>query len=244
MEERTVTWDALWDIPEHRALSHGPSYRHKMRRVWGLVRRHRLRGRALDVACGTGEFLACIAPVMDSVTGADFSVRALELARQVAPGARLLQLNIEISRLPETFDVVFCANALEEMERDEAALRNMAEMLAPNGALVLVVPHRKMYWTVKDELAGNKRRYEKEELVEKLMRAGLHVAEIQTWGWPLYRIWYRSMTSVNQTALWQQPTAGRLASWTAEIAYRLLFVDDLFTNRHAGSILFAVARKP
>lgn len=215
-----------------------------MRLVWSLVQRHRLRGRALDIACGTGEFLARITPLMDSVTGVDISERALELARRTAPEARLLRLNIEAERLPETFDVVFCANALEEMERDEAALRNMAEMLSLNGALVLVVPHRKKYWTAKDELAGNKRRYEREELAEKLLRAGLHVAEIRTWGWPLYRLWYRMMTNVNQTAVWQQHTAGKLASRIADIAYRLLFLDDLFVNWRTGGILFAVARKP
>lgn len=238
-----AAWDTLWNVPEHRAFSRGPSFRHKVRLVQSRVRKHGLRGRVLDVACGTGELLSQLGPAMTELTGADVSIRALERARRVCPRARFVQLDIEASALPETFDVIFCTNALEEMERDGEALRHMTPMLSPGGVLVLVTPHRKDYWTAKDALAGNKRRYEREELRRKLADAGLRVVELTTWGWPFYRLWYRSMARVNQDAVWEQRSLTTLARWAGELAYRLLFLDDLFANAALGSILVAVARK-
>lgn len=241
---RAAAWDRLWDLPEHRVFAAGPSFRHKLRLVLSLVHREELAGRALDVGCGTGELLSALPPTMTDLTGVDISARALEQAHQHCGRGRFFKLDIERGSLPETFDVIFCANALEEMEHDEAALRHMASMLTPRGALVIVTPHRRRYWTAKDVLAGNKRRYEREELAAKLQAAGFHDLHLTTWGWPLYRLWYRLMAVVKQEVVWQTPRRAGVARWLAAAAYRALFLDDLFRGSPRGSILIALARKP
>lgn len=202
-----------------------------------------LRGSIADVACGTGEFLASLDGRFSDLVGLDLSTRALEKARTICPRARYLQGNIEEQALAETFDVVVCMNALEEMSSDLAAIRHMAQMLKENGYLIIVTPHRKAYWTEKDALAGNKRRYERADLQNLLHQAGLRVRECRTWGWPLYRLWYRMMVGVDQRDVWKTSSRGTVARLASTVAYHLLRTDDLFTNTSRGSIMFAIAQR-
>lgn len=238
-------WDRLWHLPENREFDIGPSWRSKLRQVRRLVDDLDVSGRLLDVACGTGRLLKEWEKSATDLVGVDASGEALKAATAYFPQARYQQLNIEKEKLLETFEWVFCTNALEEMSQDTSALQNMADMVKPGGHLVLVVPHRKAYWTSKDKMAGNKRRYEREDLVAKVEQAGLTVIRTRAWGWPLYRLWYRFMENVDQGAVWNSTgRKKRLAHLVAGLVYRVLYLDDCFTFLPYGSILFLVAKRP
>lgn len=236
-------WDKLWHLPENREFDIGPSWRSKLRQLHRLVDPIGVQGSVLDVACGVGRLLKEWSEAAEKLTGIDASAEALKAARDYWPNAGYQQLNIEQERLPETFDWVFCTNALEEMEADEAALQHMAEMVAPGGHLALIVPHRKAYWTSKDKMAGNRRRYEREELAEKVRAAGLDVVKTRTWGWPLYRVWYRLMERVDQRKVWDKKATSKIGRLAAHIAYAGLMLDDLFANSRYGSVLLLLATK-
>lgn len=237
-------WDKLWHLPENREFDVGPSWRSKLRHLHRLVGQETIGGKVLDVACGMGRLLKEFDGRAGELVGIDASTEALKAAQIYFPKARYQQLNIEHEILHETFDWIFCTNALEEMENDEAALRNMAAMLKPGGKLIVVVPHRHMYWTSKDRMAGNKRRYEIFELVEKMQRGGLTVVTYRTWGWPLYRVWYHLMERVDQGKIWNKKSVSRLARALAHVAYLGLMFDDLFTGSSYGSVLLMMAHKP
>lgn len=237
-------WDALWQRPRNRNFAIGPSFRHKLRILRSLTRAVGVRGRVVDVACGTGDLLEYLATISSDLTGVDLSATAIEVARVRCPSARLLPLDIEKGPLPETFDAVFCTNALEEMKEDGPALANMSAMLRPGGYLFLVVPHRMDYWTEVDDFAGNRRRYERQEMEGRLARTGLEVVRSVSWGWPLYRLWYRVMRSVRQDAVWSNAPMGLAARLVSKLVYVVLFLDDLFWNSPRGSFLAIAARKP
>jgi SAM-dependent methyltransferase len=78
------------------------------------------------------------------------------------------------------FDAILCFNVLEHIAEGEGTLRRLRELLAPGGALLLLVPaHRALYGTI-DKAFGHERRYEKRELRAKLEGAGL---EVDALGW-------------------------------------------------------------
>ena len=236
-------WDKLWHLPENREFDVGPSWRSKLRQLHRLVDPIGVTGSVLDAACGMGRLLKEWSGSADSLTGVDASAEALRAAEDYFPQAKYQQLNIEKAKLTEKFDWVFCTNALEEMEADEAALKHMAEMVAPGGHLSLIVPHRKAYWTSKDKMAGNKRRYEREELTAKVKAAGLEIVRTRTWGWPMYRVWYRLMERVDQRKVWDKKATSKFGRLAAHVAYAGLMVDDLFSNSPYGSVLLLLARK-
>lgn len=237
----SASWDSLWDRPENTQFAAGPSFRHKMRILMRLVRKYgKHNGATLDIACGTGELLAML-PSAIKKNGIDISRLAVERAGRALPTARFQVLDIEKQTLSDKFSMIFCTNALEEMTSDGAAIKNMASMLDNDGRLFIVTPHRKAYWTKKDKEAGNKRRYEISEIKTLLSNANLRTIAIRSWGWPLYRVWYRAMAQVNQDTVWKGQKRTAFARMLSIVAYTVLWIDDIFAWTQYGSILFIVA---
>ena len=99
-------------------------------------------GRALDVACGTGDLAAELARRVGDegeVVGCDFSERMLELARGKAPNIRFEQANALALPYPDdTFDaatVGFGARNFSELPR---GLSEMARVVRPGGRVVVL----------------------------------------------------------------------------------------------------------
>ena len=70
------------------------------------------------------------------------------------------------------FDTVTCINVLEHTTDDEAALRRVSDLLADGGRVIVYVPAGKSLFGTMDRGIGHQRRYEKDELIAKLQRAG------------------------------------------------------------------------
>lgn len=108
-------------------------------REWVGERAH---GRVLEVAIGTGRNLEFYPPDVE-LTGVDLSPAMLRRARR-----RARELNLtatlrvaDVEHLPfddASFDTVVCALGLCSIPRPEAAVREMARVLAPGGSLLLL----------------------------------------------------------------------------------------------------------
>lgn len=76
------------------------------------------------------------------------------------------------------FATVFGINVLEHIKDDEEALRNIHSVLKKNGKLVLLVPAKKKAYAKLDKELGHFRRYEKKELMDKLINNGYKIEKI------------------------------------------------------------------
>ncbi|RKX31701.1 MAG: glycosyl transferase [Verrucomicrobia bacterium] len=80
--------------------------------------------------------------------------------------------------LQEAFDTVLCVQLLEEMENDAAAVRNLAQTLAPGGRMIAAVSAHPGIFSAWDRELGRRRRYTREGLESLLSEAGLEVERI------------------------------------------------------------------
>jgi glycosyltransferase involved in cell wall biosynthesis/phospholipid N-methyltransferase len=78
-----------------------------------------------------------------------------------------------------SIDTIVCCNVLEHIEDDRATLSDMLALLQPGGRLVLLVPALSWLYGTLDRHLRHFRRYEKEELQEKLGRAGFAIEDIR-----------------------------------------------------------------
>lgn len=74
-------------------------------------------------------------------------------------------------------DTVLCCNVLEHIENDEAALAHFSQLLPSGGRVVLIVPAVTRLYGEIDKAIHHYRRYDKNEIVAKLERAGFAVEE-------------------------------------------------------------------
>jgi SAM-dependent methyltransferase len=109
----------------------------------------------------------------------DESARAVEKLKSSGGKAVVGQME-KIPFEKSFFDHVFAFEVLEHTEDDFLALKEVYRVLKPGGVFVFSVPLQRRFWSVADELAGHKRRYEKKELVEILLRAGFLIERY--WG--------------------------------------------------------------
>ncbi|MER5479626.1 methyltransferase, FxLD system [Streptomyces sp. NPDC002734] len=110
-------------------------------------------GRALDVACGTGELVAHLASLGWTVDGVDFADGALERAREEhagLEGVRWMCLDVEhddlgTPRAPDapdddTYDLIVMRQAIAFITNRSRVLRRLAARLREGGTLVVVTP--------------------------------------------------------------------------------------------------------
>ena len=81
-------------------------------------------------------------------------------------------------KLKNFFSTVFAINVLEHIKDDDLALQNINYLLKNKGKLVMLVPAKRIAYTKLDKELGHYRRYEKDEIKEKLKKAGYKVEKI------------------------------------------------------------------
>ena len=76
------------------------------------------------------------------------------------------------------FDTVTCINVLEHTADDVGALRRAHRLLQPGGRVVVFAPAGPSLFGSMDRGIGHQRRYEKQDLVDKLGQAGFEVEHV------------------------------------------------------------------
>ncbi len=102
--------------------------------------------RILDVACGNGQFSRKMASLGAVITGIDFSVRMIEIAKS-KPSKNVEYLVVDASnqadlaKLSHEFDSVVCTMAMMDMEKIDPLIAYTPRLLKKNGIFVFSVLH-------------------------------------------------------------------------------------------------------
>jgi ubiquinone/menaquinone biosynthesis C-methylase UbiE len=100
----------------------------------------------LDVACGEGRVSRDLRARGHSVTGVDRSPTLIELAREADPEGEYVVADAAALPFPDgSFDLVVSYNALMDFDDLDAALRESARVLTPEGRLAICIVHPMAY---------------------------------------------------------------------------------------------------
>lgn len=88
----------------------------------------------------------------------------------------------------QRFDCIVACEVLEHIADDRLFLQKAHQLLVDNGQLIISVPARKKYWSQDDEIVGHYRRYEKQELYDKLTGTGYIQIDIAAYGFPFQNL--------------------------------------------------------
>ena len=117
----------------------------------------------LEIGMGHGGFYHQLPPLQHYI-GADLDAELVKRAQGLYPTLRFVQADIAEPGLADrlagtSIDTVLCANVLEHVEDDRAAMANLLGVLSPGGHLLLLVPAFQRLYNDLDRLAGHVRRY-------------------------------------------------------------------------------------
>lgn len=102
-----------------------------------------LKGRVIDVGCGSGDFLKIIrGNCGGEIHGVDFSAASIDRCRQIMPEGRFAIGDIYgLDYESGYFDVVICMETLEHLEAPEAAFRELRRICRNGGTIIITVPN-------------------------------------------------------------------------------------------------------
>ncbi|MEK7473216.1 MAG: class I SAM-dependent methyltransferase [Patescibacteria group bacterium] len=172
---------------------------------WYVARRELIRrliessGRmfdcVLDYGCGPGSNADALAGDGIELIGLDASEDALAHAKATGKYAQLLRSVDETIPLPDaSIDLILAADVLEHVD-DKRALTEMYRTLKPGGFLVVTVPAHKWLWNWNDDYSHHLRRYEQNELEQRLTEAGFFIRKISSWNFSLVLpVWLVSLS--------------------------------------------------
>ena len=142
----------------------------------------------LEIGCGTGEFLYKMGNMGNKGWGIDISEKAVGVAQKRVSNLGIDVFQKDIFEIEESnkFNVIFAFEILEHIEDDIAAMQKVYQLLEPEGKFILTTPGRKDLYNQTDIALGHIRRYEKEELITKLRKAGFKIILFWSWGVPIF----------------------------------------------------------
>jgi ubiquinone/menaquinone biosynthesis C-methylase UbiE len=134
--------------------------------------------RLLDVGTGTGSNLRMLREEgFEQVTGIDLNPSAIRYCRSKGFTSVFQGDATCLPFANAEFDVVLATDAIEHIDDDREALKEIARVLAPGGYVMIVVPAFPSLWGLQDVVAHHKRRYLIADLIEKVRSSALEVRQ-------------------------------------------------------------------
>ena len=133
----------------------------------------------LELGCGNGSVLQYLNQRGIDIEGADISIEGLKFCKF---NIQVPFYQVNAARTPfaqESYDVVGLFDVIEHVQDDQSLLNEIFRICRKDGRVIITVPANKSLWSYYDTLAeGHKRRYAKNELIEKLNSAGFKIEKI------------------------------------------------------------------
>jgi 2-polyprenyl-3-methyl-5-hydroxy-6-metoxy-1,4-benzoquinol methylase len=153
--------------------------------IFDLFRPH-IGRRVLEIGCGIGTMTSQLLEIADDVMGIEPNPNCVTRLQEAVGGHP--RLTLRFCHLEECdprelaahrFDTVFCANVLEHIEDDAAALKTFAHALVPGGKVLIFVPAVQAAYGPLDAELGHFRRYSKPTLAAPFAAAGLELLTLR-----------------------------------------------------------------
>jgi SAM-dependent methyltransferase len=210
----------------------------------------------LEVGCGPGDLSLKLCKEGWQGLGIDFSAQAIQQAKanlsEYLESSRYRLVEGDISDLDsngEKFDVGLSMMVMEHVEDDVGFLRKLVDSIKPGGHVIIAVPGRRNRWGIEDETVGHLRRYDRNDLTDAFLSAGL--TEVTVWSvavpaanllFHLSNFFVRNSSEIdklNQPAREQTRTSG-----IREIPWKTAFPSSfkLILNRFTLYPLFVLQR--
>jgi cyclopropane fatty-acyl-phospholipid synthase-like methyltransferase len=157
------------------------------------MRRVKKGGHFLEIGPGNLDLAQDLLTKFTEGTLIDFNTTDVEqiyaeLKESYKQRLKLIIADFSQYQFSQKFDCVVACEVLEHIEDDGMFLRKTNDLLINCGELILSVPARKKYWSKDDEIVGHYRRYEKQDLYEKLIEASYSQIDIAAYGFPFQNL--------------------------------------------------------
>ena len=148
----------------------------------------------LDFGCGRGRILKIMADRgFQNGLGIDMQDICIDICQKRLKGTGIEVKNIALNEIDEAFDLIIMSSILEHIEDDQAFLHMVNLHINKGRYFLFTVPGDMRLYGKRDIAYGHYRRYEKEELINKLEKAGFQIDALWSYGINFISRMYRTI---------------------------------------------------
>ena len=144
IDNQTQSYDNFWK--NDKMLEHylDKSRLEFFRSVFNISSKY-LKGKIIDIGCGSGDFLKIIYDhhALDcKIHGIDFSNTSIQRCKKIIPDGNFSVKNIyHLDIGNNVFDAVICMEVLEHLEKPEIAFREIRRICKNDGIIIITIPN-------------------------------------------------------------------------------------------------------
>jgi SAM-dependent methyltransferase len=211
----------------------------------------------LEIGCGTGFVSSYLKKSgYDSIDCSDVFQTAIRYCKERDAGNVYYLFDLKYCPFFEHYDGVCVFDVLEHIDDDELALKNLYQSVREEGFLFITVPASNLLWSEADVYLKHKRRYSREELIQKVEHAGFHVVRctyFMSFLFPILYVGRRFEGTSDQNAAAVCSSSDRFVvrelklNWVLNKIFSSTFSIEILLLKYRdfsfGSSLFCVAQK-
>jgi SAM-dependent methyltransferase len=142
-----------------------------------------------DLVLEIGSGISPVLTSWDRIIYSDLSPEAMAILQKIHGKGRCVVADALSLPFPDhSFSHVIASEVLEHLPDDQKALLEIARVLKPGGTLIVTFPHRRCYFAHDDRFVGHHRRYDIDDMIRRLHRAGFSPVLIRKVLGPLEKI--------------------------------------------------------
>jgi SAM-dependent methyltransferase len=198
----------------------------------------------LDCGCGDGSLLSVIAKSIPCarLCGIDIA-QNVPLQRAGLPiEFQAHDLGLPIPKdMHGAHDLVLCSEVIEHVQDDGMVLRNLADLTAPGGMVVLTTQSGRIYKT--EEFLGHIRHYNPGDLCARVEQTGLDIYKCYVAGWPWLNA-QKIAAHYFQGTVQRNIVQAESLSLPMKALFSVLFRLYAFSSRRRGPQIVILAVRP
>jgi SAM-dependent methyltransferase len=143
-----------------------------------IKKRNLYKGSILEIGCGRGLIIKYLSDRNIDCFGVELAkttpVKGVE--KKIITGQDAFSFNEEFAK---KFNTIMLLDVLEHIEDDYGFLKSIADKYSNTSHLLITVPAKKEIWTNFDDFYGHFRRYDINELVALVNKAGFDIIDVR-----------------------------------------------------------------
>jgi SAM-dependent methyltransferase len=139
-----------------------------------------LQGDGPELALEVGSGISPVMTRTSHIIYSDFSFTAVKALKQsLGQGWYVVADGMYLPFKSGVFSHTISSEVLEHLKDDRLAINEISRVMQPEGHFIMTFPHRQFYFGNDDRFVGHYRRYELNDMIDRLNQAGLRPVNIQ-----------------------------------------------------------------
>ncbi len=141
----------------------------------------------LEIGCGTGFFLRQLTSIKNiELTGSEIYINPLKYAKSKGSAVNFIQLNACDIPFESTYNIIGAFDVIEHIDDDVSVIKNVHKALVEGGYFILTVPQYMFMWSYIDDLVKHKRRYSRQDILNKLVTNNFEIIFVSSFVFTLF----------------------------------------------------------